>query len=150
LKRLTMNMGVRFDWFRSDYPDQFVSPTRYVPVARVIQRMEVTNWTDLSPRLGVAYDLFGTGKTAVKGAVSRYVNQQGTNLAAAVNPINSNNTDTRRWTDLDGDYIVQGDPFNPAANGELGPSTNLNFGKPAIRARYDPAWATGFGARPYN
>jgi hypothetical protein len=42
----------------------------------------------------------------------------------------TNATNTRRWLDPNGDKIVQGDPFNPAENGELGPSTNLNFGKP--------------------
>ena len=30
------------------------------------------NFRDLSPRFGVAYDLFGNGRTALKGAVSRY------------------------------------------------------------------------------
>lgn len=31
------------------------------------------NWRDLSPRMGVAYDLFGNGKTALKGTLNRYV-----------------------------------------------------------------------------
>jgi hypothetical protein len=36
-------------------------------------------------------------------------------------PISNNNNNVRQWTDANGDPIVQGDPFNLAANGELGP-----------------------------
>ena len=43
-----------------------------------------------------------------------------------------------------------GDPFNPAANGELGVSPNNNFGKPITTLHYDPAWATGYGTRPFD
>ncbi|PYR29532.1 MAG: hypothetical protein DMF90_29655, partial [Acidobacteria bacterium] len=41
------------------------------------------------------------------------------------------------WTDPNGDRIVQGDPFNPLANDELGRSLNLNFGKPVLAVCYD-------------
>ena len=46
--------------------------------------------------------------------------------------------------------VIQGDPFNPAQNSELGASQNLNFGKPVITFRYDPEWSHGFQNRPYN
>ena len=39
---------------------------RWLPVARDYPGAEVLNWKDLSPRLGVVYDLFGTGQTAIK------------------------------------------------------------------------------------
>lgn len=149
-RRLTVNAGVRFDSFRSDYPDQNVPPTQYVLVARNFPAKEAVSWRDLSPRLGVSYDLFGTGKTAVKASFNRFVLQEGTTRASTINPISSNNSDVRRWTDGNGDYVVQGDPYNPATNGELGPSTNLNFGKPVVSVRYDPAWASGYGKRPFN
>jgi len=150
LKRLTMNAGVRLDYFRSDYPEQNVPPTQFVQVARIFPGLEAVDWKDLNPRLGVSYDLFGNGKTAVKASVSRYVLGEGVGRATTINPINSNNTMTRQWTDLNDDRLPQGDPFNPAANGELGPSLNLNFGKPVISFRYDQDWAKGFGERPYN
>ena len=108
------------------------------------------NWKDLNPRLGVAYDLFGNGKTAVKASVNRYVLGEGTGRASTINPIQSNNTMSRQWTDPNGDRVVQGDPFNPALNGELGVSQNLSFGKPVISVRYDPEWSHGFQNRPYN
>jgi hypothetical protein len=101
--------------------------------------------------MGASYDLFGTGKTALKASLNRYVLQRGpADVSAPVNPMQTNATNTRRWTDPNGDKIVQGDPFNPAENLELGPSTNLNFGKPIASVHNDPAWAFGFGLRPNN
>jgi hypothetical protein len=85
----------------------------------------------------------------LKGSLNRYVLQENVGRASTLNLIGSNNSDTRRWTD-NGDFIVQGDPLDRTANLELGPSTNLNFGRPVGNISYDPAWARGFGLRPYN
>jgi hypothetical protein len=150
LKQITVNAGVRFDYFRTGYPAQAVAPTQYVPVSRSFPALEAINWKDLSPRLGFSYDLFGDGRTAIKGSVNRYVLQTGTDYSFAINPLNNNNTMDRQWNDGNRDFVVQGDPFDPAANGELGPSLNLNFGKPVITTRYDPEWSHGFGLRPYQ
>ena len=43
---------------------------------RSISFDEVTGvpaWKDVTPRLGLAYDVFGTGKTAVKLAIGKYL-----------------------------------------------------------------------------
>lgn len=148
--RLTVNMGLRLDLLRNDYPDQYVGPTQFVPTPRSFPGQEVVSWKDLSPRVGVSYDLFGNGRTALKATVNRYVIGEGINRASTVNPIQSNNSDTRQWTDRNNDRVIQGNPLNPAANDELGPSTNLAFGRPVISFRYDPEWAFGFQNRPYN
>jgi hypothetical protein len=150
VKRMTVNAGLRFDWFRADYPDQSAPPTQYVLVTRSFPGAVAVSWKDLSPRLGLAYDLVGNGKTALKFSASRYVQGEGSSRAQTINPINSNNTMARVWLDPNGDRIVQGDPFNPAANGELGPSLNLNFGRPVVAVRYDRDWAIGFQNRAYN
>jgi hypothetical protein len=150
VKRVTVNAGLRFDYWSTGFENQSIAPTQYVPVTRSVPGRVAVSWKDLSPRLGVAYDVFGTGKTALKASINRYVLQQNSSLATALNPIVNNNSVTRTWTDTDGDYVVQGDPLNPAANGELGRSTNLNFGNPATNTAYAPAWATGFNKRPYN
>jgi hypothetical protein len=57
---------------------------------------------------------------------------------------------SRTWTDRNADYIVDGDALNPVANGELGPSSNANFGKQVTNFHLDPDWARGFGNRPYD
>jgi hypothetical protein len=150
LRRLTANAGLRFDYFRSDYPDQYTAPSQFVLTARSFPAKEAVRWTDLNPRLGLSYDLFGNGKTAVKTSLSRYIQGEGVGRASAINPILNNNSVSRQWTDRNGDRIVQGDPFNPAINGELGVSGNLNFGKPVITTVYNPEWSHGYAKRPYN
>jgi hypothetical protein len=150
MNRLTVNAGLRLDYIRNDYPDQSVPPTQFVPVSRSFPGQEAVNWKDLNPRLGVSYDLFGNGKTAVKVSANRYVLGEGVTRASTINPITANNSTSRTWTDSNGDRVVQGDPLNLAANGELGTANNQNFGKPVQTFRYDPDWSHGFGKRPYN
>lgn len=149
-QRLTLNLGLRMDHLETGYGAVDLPATRWMG-PREFSSGDVLNWTDLSPRLSAAYDLFGNGKTALKGSVSRYVLQQGIDFTSAVNPVlASNNTTTRVWTDNNNDFTVQGDPLNPAANAELGVSSNRNFGRTVFTTRYDPRLTEGFQVRPYN
>ena len=58
-------------------------------------------WNDWSVRAGASYDLFGTGKTALKTSVGKFLGQQALGLASNTNPLGGQN-DTRQWTDRDG------------------------------------------------
>jgi hypothetical protein len=153
VRGLTLNYGLRLDTHDSGYPAESEPATAYFgtrsfPGATVIQ------WRDWDPRLGVAYDLFGNGKTALKANISRYVTWDGVNLAMNVNPAAvTGGSLTRTWTDLNHDFVPQGNPANSQANGELGPSPNGNWGTslpPSSFASYDPAWSHGWGKRGYN
>jgi hypothetical protein len=148
LGELTMNLGVRYDYYEQGYPDIHLPATRYVAAARNFPAAKLVGWKDLSPRIGVAYDVFGNGRTAIKASINRY-NVQGLFLNDQ-NPARANVTMQRSWTDPNGDFIIQGDPFNPEINGELGPSQNRNFGREIIPYNFDPDYAFGFGVRPYN
>ena len=152
LRRLTVNAGLRFDSLNTSYPAQHEVPTAYLP-ARDFAAGDVLSWRDLSPRLGVAYDLFGNGKTAVKASISRYVlGEAAPGYSLSANPAQASAGGlSRTWTDANGDYVPQGDPTIPAANGELGPSPNAAWGSPVFTTRFDPSWSRGgFGVRPYN
>ena len=46
----------------------------------------VPNWKDINPRISAAYDLFGTGKTALKASASRSVEQDSIRYAQMNNP----------------------------------------------------------------
>jgi hypothetical protein len=129
-------------------PAQSGPPTPFVPVAKSYPVQVATGWKDLSPRFGVAYDLFGDGKTALKATASRYVLRAGNGYALAINPLETNRSNARPWTDRNGNLFPDGDPLNPSANGELGPSTNRNFANPQINTFYDRDWAFGFHKRP--
>ena len=148
LKRATFNLGLRYDYYEQGYPDIHLPATRWVRNERNFPAATLVGWKDLSPRVGVAYDLFGTGKTAIKASLSRY-NVQGLFLNDQ-NPARANVMMARAWTDPNGDFIIQGDPFDPALNGELGASLNRNFGLEIIPYNFDPDFAFGFGVRPFN
>ena len=150
LRRLTINAGGRFDYFRSDYPDQNVAPTQFVPVARSFPAREAVNWKDFSPRLGVSYDLFGNWQDRDQGEPEPFRAPGGDDSCERRQPDQQQQQRHAPMDRSNNDYIVQGDPYNTATNDELGPSTNLNFGRPVLAAQYDPEWATGFGVRPYQ
>src|SRR5438094_334817 len=60
----------------------------------------VPDWKDWSPRLGVAYDLFGNSRTALKMSLGKYMGRSNTEIPTALNPINSSvNSVTRIWND---------------------------------------------------
>ena len=150
VNRVTLNLGVRWDRLGTRYPDYDLKATRLLP-ARQFTGANVFKWNDLSPRLGASWDMFGNGKTAIKASMSRYVLQETMDLTRVLDPTTSSaGTLTRTFNDLNGDFVPQGDPLNPVANGELGPSPNQNFGKLVRTLTYAPKWTNGYGVRTFN
>jgi hypothetical protein len=150
LDRLTVNYGLRLDLLRTGWPEQVLPANPYTPEFRFAARDTFVNWTDLSPRVGAAYDVFGTGRTALKASVARYVASETIGLNSLGNPMSALSTSvTRTWNDLNGDRSI----FNPnltLQENELGPSTNLNFGRSVQTTTVDPELLKGFGHRPYT
>jgi hypothetical protein len=143
VRRLTFNMGVRLDHVNAYTPETHLPPVRYVGARDFAAIPNVPNWYDVSPRFGTAWDVFGTGRTAVKVSLGRYVVAVTNGISGAVHPINASvNTTSRPWTDRNGDFIPQ--------ESELGPYANANFGRTIITTRWDPEVTEGFGKRPYN
>src|SRR5438093_3453792 len=65
--RMTLQGALRFDRNWSYSPDQQIGPTTFLPAPITFPETPGVNaYKDLSPRGGVAYDLFGNGKTALK------------------------------------------------------------------------------------
>jgi hypothetical protein len=150
VQRLTLNLGLRFDYNHQWVPEQTIPGGAFYPSAH-FDYVDANDWKDISPRIGAAYDLFGNGKTAVKVSVGRYLASNAVLAADFRNPALSLVTaTTRTWNDANGDLFPQGNPNNPAANGELGPLTNPFFGTAVAPRTWDPAILNGWGARPYN
>jgi hypothetical protein len=154
LKRLTANLGIRFDRHHESTPEEAAPATRFLPARSYPGIPDVASWRDLNPRVGLSYDLFGDGKTALKGVLSRYVGGETIAMAANNNPINtSTNSVARTWTSDPGGTF---NPYldcnltNPAANGTCGAIQNTAFGTPNITTTYDQAIRDGFGVRPFN
>jgi hypothetical protein len=151
-KRVTLNYGLRFDYASSNYPDVHLTATNILPDRGTIPAKDIFGWKDISPRLGVSWDVFGNGKTAVKVSANRYVAVQ--DLIALTRTVDPQNAAggllTRTWNDANHDFIPQGDPLNPAANGELGPSPSSTYGRSVLTTTYDPNWAQGWNTRDYH
>jgi len=151
VRRLTVTGGLRFDYYHAEIPAQTAAASTWVGARSFAAIPDVPNWKDINPRVGVSYDVFGNGKTAIKASVSRYVTASFlTAFTTAVNPLAVGNNASRQWFDANHDYIPQGDPLNPLPNGEYLGTIDPNFGKSVVTTRYDPAVSEGWGARPYN
>jgi hypothetical protein len=151
--RLTATYGLRFDWFKSSSPEQHLGPTVFTPGRDLtFAAQDGASLKDLTPRLGVAYDLFGNGKTAVKATLNRYVQGlSATGIAAGLNPVNRIVvTTTRSWADANRNFVPDCSLVSPAANGECGAMANANFGTSAPGASFDPEISAGWGKRNYN
>jgi Carboxypeptidase regulatory-like domain len=154
IQRVTLNLGVRYDFYRTDYPAQSLGPTVYTPSRNVtFQAGEIASFRDVTPKLGVVYDLFGNGRTALKASLAKYVEQltyTGT-YGDSANPVNRTvQSVNRSWPDANRDFIPQCDLLNPLLNGECGQISNLAFGNPIPSTAYDPDILTGWGKRGFN
>jgi hypothetical protein len=168
--RLTLQGGVRFDIAGSWFPEQNIGPDRFLPVAYSFPESKgINSYKDITPRFGVAYDVFGNGRTAVKMNIGRYL--EGVGVSA--NYANSNPTlriptstgpfgvpgVTRTWIDANSNFVPDCDLSNPQANGNAaatpgggGPDfcgviSNLRFGQPVLTGNYDPDLLSGWGVR---
>lgn len=119
IRKLTLNLGLRFETNHGWQPATCQPQTTFVQ-AQCFPAIEgAPDWKALAPRFSAVYDLFGDGKTALKVAANRYDIPPGVSNVSQINPLVVT-SDTRAWTDLNGDRVPQ--------LSELGPSTGFNFG----------------------
>jgi hypothetical protein len=157
--RITLQGAIRFDHSWSFYPDQQIGPTRFLAQPVVFSESQgVTGYNDITPRVGVAIDVFGTGKTAVKFNLGRYleaaVNDNGAYSRLAPTTRLAANA-TRTWTDANGNFTPDCDltlvtaQDNRASGGDFcGALSASTFGTPTAVTSVDSRVLGGWGVRP--
>ena len=161
IDRLTLNLGVRYDHLNAYVPAQTAPAGRWGArnpdgTSFSTERIDnVPNYHDITPRLGLAYDLSGDGRTALKATWGKYVTPIGTSIAQVVNPMEAIQISTPRvWLDFNQNLIPDCDLDNfgnqIGLGGECGGIFNPQFGTPAIINTYDPNLLEGWGKRQHN
>ena len=98
--RLTMNLGVRVENYKDQWPDQTFAPNGIPALARStdarytafvaprdVKATNVANTTTLAPKVGFAYDLTGDNRTVIKGFIGQSRWNSADTLADQENPV---------------------------------------------------------------
>jgi hypothetical protein len=170
--RLTLQGGVRYDRAWSWAPAEGNGTTQTSRFNRqpiTFERtVSVRGYNDITPRFGVAYDLFGTGKTALKvnggkyleAATSDSIYSSNNPAARIITRIGSGPAAARGWTDGNRNFVVDCDLLNTAAQDNLAAGgdsclavggAGLNFGNANPNTTtINPEILGGWGVRPYD
>jgi hypothetical protein len=162
LGKLTVAGALRYDHASSWAPEQRLE-SRFWNAPLSWDRTPVVDaYNDLTPRISVAYDVFGNGKTAIKGSFGKYLESTITASNYGIgNPTSRIAANvTRTWTDANGDWVPDCDLKNPQTQGPTtatyrgggpdfcGTISNLNFGTSTYSNTIDPDILKGWGVRP--
>ena len=107
LNRFTINVGVRFDVLKQHVLGEPAQTGRFENSV-AYGDIELPVWKDVSPRTSIVYDVFGTGKTAIRAGFNKYMTGATTGFAQIYNPT-ALITQSLPWTDINGDDVAQGE-----------------------------------------
>ena len=103
---LTVNLGLRWDYVAATVVGQPAEVGRFA-ASLPYDDIAMPTWHSWSPRTSVVYDLFGSGKTAVRFGFNKYVAAVTTGVARLYGPTVLT-TFNLPWEDLNRDDIAQG------------------------------------------
>ena len=162
LGRLTLQGALRFDHAGSWFPEQQEGPSRFLPEQIHFDETKgVDAYNDIAPRVGVAYDLFGNGRTAIKANAGKYLegaaitnNFSGPNPTVRLPGTGFPRTVTRTWTDANNNFTpdcnllasTQQD-LRPTGGDFCGALSNARFGQNVFTNTYDEDLLHGWGVR---
>jgi hypothetical protein len=155
---MTLQGALRFDRNWSLFPEQRIPASNFLANPIVFPETPGVNaYKDISPRGGIAYDVFGNGRTALKVNFGKYLEPTSNNNNYILsNPITRIATTTQRsWTDSNNNFSPDCDLRSPAAQnlsasgGDIcGAMASQTFGTTTqTTANIDPKILTGWGVR---
>jgi hypothetical protein len=163
--RATLQGAVRYDhafsWFPADHNGAPQAGIWNKAPITFPETKGVTGYNDITPRFGVAYDVFGHGRTSLKVNIGKYLqsanNQENYTIS---NPAldgrngrrgpNFQTTASRTFVDFNGNHVPDCVLNNPAPNGECVAADLGNFANPNAATLVNPAVLSGWGVRPYD
>ena len=157
--RFTLQGAVRFDGSYSFFPEQTLGPHKFLPTQVTYARTDGVSYRDITPRGGVAWDVFGTGKTAVKVNIGRYLEpaSNGNGNYGVANPTSRITTSSggRTWVDANNNFVVDCNLLSMAAQSPTTTGSidtcaagNAAFGTVVFTETYDPELLQGWFVRP--
>lgn len=117
--RLTLNLGLRYNHSsgytkaQKLYPVGRLSPVLKMLAPTLFQEVDfhaqddMIVWTNFSPRVGLAYDLFGDGTTSIKTSWSRYAMFLVMEYYISLSPAMPHRPFEAYWFDLDKDGLIE-------------------------------------------
>ena len=154
--RLTFQGALRYDHAWSYFPEQEIIPVRFFPQGKTYPATEGSSYNDLTPRGGIAMDVFGNGRTSLKFSFGRYLEAaQNAGFFSTNNPIGRlSTTVSRTWTDANNNKVVDCDLLSQAAQSPTTTGSidtcgvgSPNFGTDVVASTLDPTLTTGWGVR---
>lgn len=158
--RVTVNAGVRWDYHNSYYPDEevlagpfrdffyagaalpngyLIAATPYAGSWRIPGLNDIRNFSSFAPRVGIAWDIFGNGKTTLKGNAGRFYQNTGIG-SGTLNPVQSISY-TFNWNDLNADRVFQMNEFGTFVS-SAGATNNLI--SPDLKHTYTDSYSVWF------
>jgi len=122
IKRLTLNPGVRFEYFNVSINAMAVEGGRFVGFRSYPAQKDSPNWFNIAPRFGAVYDLKGNAKTAIRFGFNKYDTTYALNATAPYDPM-ALRSDTRNWSDCA--FLPATSTCDPALIGAPGYHDNI-------------------------
>src|SRR6185369_11527404 len=119
----------------------------------------VTGYHDVTPRVGLAMDVFGNGRTSLKINAGKYLQAANNDAQYTIsnNAVTCQQTTNRSWTDSNNNRTVdcvltsKVEEDNTSRGGDIcGAWQNLNFGNPFSTTVVNPDVLHGWNIRPYD
>ncbi|MBI2838329.1 MAG: TonB-dependent receptor [Acidobacteria bacterium] len=109
-RRCTISAGLRFDHqfgrvLAASTPGSSTYP-ELLPAVSVREQETPFVWNDLSPRVGISFDVTGRGRTFVRASYARYADQLSGALIAGLTPIGSVGEIDFPWRDANGNGLA--------------------------------------------